>query len=120
MAAIAVVGGRDDLRAAFAPDLDDAIDRRRRQVGPVREDDDRRRDVSAEGPEPAAQRRPAAALPLGAGHRRRVDVELVRARDDDRVGHRASPHAVDDGLCEDALLRSAEARRRSSRQDDDR
>ena len=41
MPAVAAVGGRNHFAAALAPHLDDAVDRRRRQVGPVAEDYDR-------------------------------------------------------------------------------
>jgi len=66
-----------------------------------------------------AQRRTAAAFPVGALHRGSVDLEVVGSGDDDHFGHRASPHALEDRLCEEALLRGAEPRRRTGRKNDD-
>ena len=65
MASIAAVGGGDDLRAALAPDVDDAVDRRGREVGPVGEDDDGSFDLVSERAEAAAKRGAPSALPSG-------------------------------------------------------
>ena len=53
MAALAAVGGGDDRAALGPPGGDHALDRLRREVGPVGEHDDRRLDVVAELLEPA-------------------------------------------------------------------
>jgi hypothetical protein len=52
-------------------------------------------------------------------HGRCVRVELVRAGHDERIGHGALPDAFEDGLEQDALLRSAEPRGRARCENDD-
>jgi hypothetical protein len=51
---------------------------------------------------------------------RPFDVELVGSGDHDRLGHGAEAHALEDGVEQDALLGSAEARGGSRSEDDDR
>jgi len=119
VASIAVVRGDDDLRGALAPNLDHTVDCRRREVGPVGEDDDRSLDLVSERAEAAAKRRSPSALPLGALHRRSVRVELVRTGHDERLGRGALPNAFENGPEQGALLRGAEAPGRARCENDD-
>ena len=111
VAAVAAVGGRDDLGAALPPDLEHAVDRGRRQVGPVAEDDDCSGRLGRERAQAATERGAAPALPVGAVDGRRRGGHVVRAEHDDRVRDRALPHPLEHRLEQDALLGAAEARR---------
>ena len=63
MPAVARVGRGDDP-TLLSPRVEHSLDGGRRQVGAVREDDDRSFDVVRERVEPAAKRRTRPALPL--------------------------------------------------------
>ena len=112
-----VTRGHDRLPPR-APLLDDAVDRRRREIGPVGEDDDRRFDLRAESREAAAERRSRPELPLGTADGPLAGLELVRAEDDDDLVDSAPPNALQHGLEQKLLLRRAEAGGGSRREDD--
>jgi class 3 adenylate cyclase len=119
MAAIARIGRSDDRPRAHTPGREDAGDRLGSEVRPVGEADNRRLDVSAESREPAAKRRAPPVLPFGtlddAGV---VGIELVGARDDDDLVHRARREPLEDARKKDFLFRAAEARSRSCGEND--
>lgn len=119
MAAISVVGGRDDLRAAFAPHVDHPVDRPRSEVRPVGEHDDRRGNLRAERTQAAPKGGTTAALPVRAMDRRGRGRDVVRAEDDDRLRDGASANALEHGLEQHALLGAAEACRGPGGEDDD-
>ena len=121
MPALARVGRDDDLARAVAPRVEDAVDGRGREVRPVREADDRGLGVRVEGSQAAAKRRSGPPLPLAArDDAGALDVELVRAGDDDDVVDARSPETLEDAGEEEALLRPAEARPGSGGEDDRR
>jgi hypothetical protein len=108
----AAVGRRQDGRAVSTPGLDDAVDRRRAQVGSVRQDDHRRLDHLVERAQAAAKRRARAGRPFRAVNRAPGGVDRVRAENDDDVvdrGGRLDPfeHAGE----QDPLLRRPEPAR---------
>ena len=119
MAAIALVGCRDDLCAALTPHLDHPVDRGWSEVRAVAEDDDRRSDLRAQSAKTAPKGRAPTTLPLRAADGRRRGRDVVRAEDDERIWDRASAQALEHRLEEDALLGAAEARRGSGRENDD-
>ena len=120
MKADAAVRARVHVAAVVPPCGDDAVDRARIEVRPVREDDDGRLRVDGKRGEPAAQRRAGAVLPLGAAHGARFGLELVRAGDDEDVVHHALLERREHAGKERLLLRrrGAVARRRAGREDD--
>jgi hypothetical protein len=77
----AAVRRGDDVASVGAPRLDDSVDGTRIEVGPIGENDERRIGIIRQRGKSAAQRRTGPALPLGAMDA--VDVERVRAADDD-------------------------------------
>ena len=87
VAALTAVRGGDDVAAVGAPALDHAGDRRRRQVGPVGHDHERRLDVVAERRQPAPERGARAASQSAQRTRRtkpcRTGSQRVGALDDD-------------------------------------
>ena len=93
----AAVGGRDDVAALVAPRGDHAVDRARIELGPVGEHDDRRLCVRRQRREPAAQRSPGPALPLGAADRlrRRSRRRAPRARRGSRPATRLACSALE-------------------------
>jgi hypothetical protein len=110
MAAYAGVARRDDVPSTVSPRCHDALDRGRREVRAVGEDDDRRVGVVAERGEPAAKRRSRAPLPAGTVDDALADVgQGVRAGDDDDLADPLRrPHTVEDAGQEKRLLRRAE------------
>ncbi len=105
----------DDRRAALSPGGDDAFDRGRVELGPVCEHDDRGLHVRVERGQPAPERGAGPALPVRAGD---GALELVRTRDDDDLIDSGEP--LEHGGKEQALLRRAEPRRGTGREDDRR
>lgn len=65
MATVTAVGGRNDLCATLLPDLANAVDRGRRQIGPVYEHDHSRIRFRRECTQPAPKRGAAPELPVG-------------------------------------------------------
>ncbi len=119
MAAIARVGGGDDIRTVRPPGFDDAIDRLRVQVRSVGEHDDRGLDVRAERGKPAAKRRARAAFPVGAVDDARVSRYRVCTGHDDNVVHGAGgAHAGEHTGQQERLLRRPEAGRSAGGEDD--
>src|SRR5688572_30912918 len=112
MAADAAVARRDERIAALAPRREHTLDRRRGEVGAVREHDHGRLDAVVERGETAAERRARPALPVRAVDRA---LERVRSRDDDDLIDSRQP--LEDGGEEEALLRRAEPRRRPGGED---
>ncbi len=101
--ALARIRRRDDP-SALAPCADHALDRRRRQVWAVREDDDRSGDVVGKGFQATAKRRTRPAAPLGAcdetdrntlWHSVTRELELVRALDDDDLVDRSHSQSLE-------------------------
>lgn len=118
MATLAAVARGDDRLTVLAPGRDHALDRLGREVGPVGEDDHRGLGI-APG-QAATERGSRAALPLGAADHARVDLDLVRAEDDDDLVHRGASKALQDFREKESLLRGAEARRGARCEDDRR
>ena len=103
----------------LAPVVEHALDRLRREVRPVGEDDDGRFDVLPEGCEAAPKRRAGPAFPVrAADDPRLVGGELVGALDDDDLVHGRLAEPLEHVREEDALLRAAEPRRLARREDD--
>ena len=103
-----------------APVVEHALDRLRREIGPVGKDDYGCFDVFAERREAAAKRRPGPACPLRAAHdpSPRSVGELVGALDDDDLVHGRLAEPLEHVREEDALLRAPEPRRLACREDD--
>jgi len=80
MAAHAAVACGNERCAARPPGYEHALDRGRRELGAVREDDDGCLDAGVERREPTAQRGARPAFPVRAVDRA---LERVRSRDDD-------------------------------------
>jgi hypothetical protein len=118
MAAVARVARRDRVGAGRAPGRDDAIDRGRREVGTVGEDDNGGFDLRAERFEAAAKRRAGAALPVRTVDDPGVGVERVGAADHHDLVDLARAHALEHARQQQALLRSAEPGRGACREDD--
>jgi hypothetical protein len=117
MAALAAVAGCEYVVSVGPPGPDDAVDRRRREVRAVGEDDDRRLGLVRERQEAAAERRARAALPVGAQHDRRARLEGVGARDDDHLVHGGGAHPRQHLLDQEPLL-GRSARRGAGREHD--
>jgi hypothetical protein len=110
MASMAAVRGGDDP-ALGVPDREDAFDRLRRKIGPVREDHDSRLDLGPERSETAPQRRAGPTLPVGAGDDpRAIWLEAVRPLDDHDLVDGAATKALEYLGKQDALLRRAKPR----------
>jgi hypothetical protein len=105
VASCARVGGRDHLVLRVVPGGDHAVDRLRRQVRPVCEDDHRCVGVLRQRGQPAAERRAGPALPFGAENGLRRSLDVVGAEDDDDPVDRARAHALEHGLEQQPLLR---------------
>ncbi len=119
MAPVAVVARCDEGGEVVAPGREDALDRRRREVGPVGEDDDRGLRAGGERGEPAAQRRARAELPVGARDDPRAGrLQRVGARDDDDVVDGRLAEALQHARQKQVLLRRPEPGRRARREHD--
>ncbi len=119
MASHAAVGRGDDLAGAFAPGGDHPIDRLRRHIGTVGEDDDCSSRVGCEGRKAAPERRPRARLPVRAGNDPGCGIELVCACDHDQPAELgAAREPVEHRLDQELLFRRAESRRRPRREYD--
>jgi hypothetical protein len=115
VAAVAAVARGDERRACLPPPLDHALHGGGRELRAVCEHDDSGFHVWAERGQPTPERGAGAALPVRA---RDGTLELVRPRDDDDVFD--STESFENCGEEQALLRRAEPRRGSGREDDRR
>ena len=120
VAALAAVARGDDGLAARAPLADHALDGLRREVRPIREDDDGGLRLGRQRGEAAAKRAARPLGPVGAADDARLGLDLVRAEHDDDVVDGGLMHPAQYFRQEHALLGRAEARRRSGRKDDSR
>jgi len=120
MAALAAVARGEDRLSPRTPDADHPLDRRRGEVGPVRQHDHRGLDLRSERRQAAAERRTRAVLPLRTADDARVGLDLVRADHDDHLPDGGAPHPFQDLREEESLLRRSEPRRRPGGQDDRR
>lgn len=118
MTALAAVARGDDGLAARAPLAEHALDRLRREIGPVGEDDDGGVGLGRQRGKAAAKRRARALGPPGAADDTRVGLDLVGAENDDDVVDRGAADAVEHLGQEEPLLRRAEARRGARGEDD--
>lgn len=97
MAALTLIGCREDVAETAAPGVQHALDGFGREVGPVREHDDRRLRLRAEGGQTTAERSARAALPV-----RTVDdsvarsLEVVGPGDDHNLVHRTLSEPLED------------------------
>ena len=116
MTARAAVARGDDPLALLAPRRDHALDRLRREVGPVGEHD--HGGLGVERGQAAAEGGSGASLPVGAADDARVGLDVVRAEDDDDVLDGGAPEPLQDLGQEELLLRRAEAACRACSEDD--
>ena len=101
-----------------ASETNDAVDRCRREVRAVGEDDDRRLSLVREGQEATTARGARAALPVGAQDDRRARLERMGARDDDHLVHGRGAHPLQHLPDQEALLGRSEPRRGAGREHD--
>ena len=118
VAALATVARRYHGLAARPPLADHPLDGLRREVRPVREDDDRRLRVGRQRGEAAAQRRARPFGPIGTADYACIGLDVVRAKDDDDVLDGGAAYLPQHFREEEALLRRAEARRGPGGKDD--
>jgi hypothetical protein len=116
MAALAAVARGHDRVSVLAPGGDDPLDRLRREIGPVGQDD--HSGLCVQRGQAAAEGGAGSSLPLGAADDARVGLDVVRAEDDDDILDRRAAQALEDLGKEQPLLRRAEPRRRAGCEDD--
>ena len=118
MAAHCAVARGEHGCATRPPRLDDAVDRRRRDVRPVAEDDDGSFGLRAQRVQAAPERCAGPPTPIGAANDALRGLDLVRAGDDDELVDRARADALEYRIEEQPLLRRSEPRGCAGREDD--